>query len=151
MGLFNRKLKVMIVYDQKNAPMQTPRYATVGSAGFDIAASKLTYIEPGATALIDCGFSVKVPKGYELQIRSRSSLAGRRGLVVMNSPGTVDSDYTGPIKVILHNFGKTKAIINYGDRIAQGVFTKVWQASWVEVKVLPVTKRGSGGFGSTGV
>lgn len=101
--------------------------------------------------MIDTGLSVAVSNGYELQIRPRSGLAAKNNITVLNSPGTVDSDYRGPVKVILINHGAENFIINKGDRIAQGVISPVVQATIIEVDELDSTERGSGGFGSTGV
>lgn len=129
-----------------------PKYETEGSSGMDIAAhiEKNITIEPGDKALIPTGFTLSIPKGYEVQIRPRSGLAAKKNISVLNTPGTIDSDYRGEIKVILVNFGKEKFVVENGSRIAQMVVCPVVQATLHEVKDLGDTKRGSGGFGSTG-
>jgi dUTP pyrophosphatase len=129
-----------------------PKYETPGSSGMDIAAhiKESITIEPGEKALVSSGFSIAVPKGYEVQIRPRSGLAAKKNITVLNTPGTIDADYRGEIKVILINLGKEKFVIENGDRIAQMVVCPVVQASMEEVKELSDTERGLGGFGSTG-
>ena len=129
-----------------------PKYKTSGSSGMDIAAhiKNNIIINPGEKALIATGFSIAIPKGYEVQIRPRSGLAIKKNITVLNTPGTIDADYRGEIKVILINFGKEKFTIENGERIAQMVVCPVVQADLEEVKELPDTYRGSGGFGSTG-
>ena len=129
-----------------------PKYETPGSSGMDIAAhiTNNIIINPGEKALVPTGFSIAIPKGYEVQIRPRSGLAAKKNITVLNTPGTIDADYRGEIKVILINFGKEKFIIKNGDRIAQMVVAPVVQADLEEVKELSGTERGSGGFGSTG-
>ena len=129
-----------------------PKYETPGSSGMDIAAhiTNNIIINPGEKALVSTGFSIAIPKGYEVQIRPRSGLAAKRNITVLNTPGTIDADYRGEIKVILINHGKEKFIIKNGERIAQMVVCPVIQAGLEEVKELSDTSRGSGGFGSTG-
>ena len=129
-----------------------PKYKTLGSSGMDIAAhiENNIIINPGENILVSTGFSIAIPKGYEVQIRPRSGLAAKNNITVLNTPGTIDADYRGEIKVILINLGKEKFVIENGDRIAQMVVCPVVQASLVEVKELSDTARGSGGFGSTG-
>jgi len=129
-----------------------PKYETPGSSGMDVAAhiEKDLMIYPGEKALVSTGFSISIPIGYEVQIRPRSGLAVKKNITVLNTPGTIDADYRGEIKVILINFGKEKFIIKNGDRIAQMVVAPVVQADLEEVKELSDTERGSGGFGSTG-
>ena len=129
-----------------------PKYETEGSSGMDIAAyiEKNITIEPGDKALIPTGFTLSIPKGYEVQIRPRSGLAAKKNISVLNTPGTIDSDYRGEIKVILVNFGKKKFVVENGTRIAQMVVCPVVQVTLQEVKNLSETKRGPGGFGSTG-
>jgi|TARA_B110001452_G_C14803842_1_gene280490 dUTP pyrophosphatase len=129
-----------------------PKYETPGSSGMDIAAhiTNNIIINPGEKALVSTGFSIAIPKGYEVQIRPRSGLAAKKNITVLNTPGTIDSDYRGEIKVILINLGKEKFIIESGERIAQMVVCPVIQADLEEVKELPDTHRGLGGFGSTG-
>ena len=129
-----------------------PKYETPGSSGMDIAAhiENNIKIHPGDKALISTGFSLSIPIGYEVQIRPRSGLAAKKNITVLNTPGTIDADYRGEIKVILINLGKEKFIIENGDRIAQMIVCPVVQADLKEVKELSDTARGSGGFGSTG-
>ena len=129
-----------------------PKYETSGSSGMDISAfiEKNIEINPGEKALISTGFSVSIPKGFEIQIRPRSGLAAKKGISVLNTPGTIDADYRGEIKVILINLGKEKFIVENGLRIAQMIVSPVIQAELEEVNELSETARGTGGFGSTG-
>ena len=129
-----------------------PKYETAGSSGMDIAAfvENDIVIQPGEKALIPTGFTLAIPKGYEVQIRPRSGLAAKKSITVLNTPGTIDSDYRGEIIVILMNFGKEKFIVENGLRIAQMVVCPIEQVTLHEVKDLTETKRGKGGFGSTG-
>jgi dUTP pyrophosphatase len=135
-----------------SSSVSIPKYETPGSSGMDIAAhiKNNIIINPGEKALVTTGFSIAIPKGYEVQIRPRSGLAAKRNITVLNTPGTIDADYRGEIKVILINLGKEKFIIENGERIAQMVVCPVIQAKLEEVKELSETYRGSGGFGSTG-
>ena len=135
-----------------SSSVSIPRYETPGSSGMDIAAhiKDNIIINPGEKALIPSGFSMAIPKGFEVQIRPRSGLAAKKNITVLNTPGTIDADYRGEIKVILINLGKEKFIIENGERIAQMVVCPVVQANLEEVKELSETHRGSGGFGSTG-
>jgi dUTP pyrophosphatase len=129
-----------------------PKYETSGSSGMDISAFIEIDIEinPGEKAIIPTGFSLSIPRGFEVQIRPRSGLAAKNGISVLNTPGTIDADYRGEIKVILVNFGKEKFKIEKGLRIAQMVVCPVVQVEMEQVEELPNTSRGSGGFGSTG-
>ena len=130
-----------------------PKYETAGSSGMDIAAfvENDIVIQPGEKALIPTGFTLAIPKGYEVQIRPRSGLAAKKSITVLNTPGTIDSDYRGEIIVILMEFfGKEKFIVENGLRIAQMVVCPIEQVTLHEVKDLTETKRGKGGFGSTG-
>ena len=129
-----------------------PKYETSGSSGMDISAfiEKNIEINPGEKALISTGFSVSIPKGFEIQIRPISGLAAKKGISVLNTPGTIDADYRGEIKVILINLGKEKFIVENGLRIAQMIVSPVIQAELEEVNELSETVRGTGGFGSTG-
>ena len=143
---------VKILVKKFNKNIKLPVYKTSGSSGMDLVAhikSKIT-INPGRTAMIPTGISVAIPKNYEIQIRPRSGLAANKGISVLNTPGTVDSDYRGEIKVILINLSKKTFGIKSGDRIAQIVVCPVTKAEFMEVKQLPKTERGKGGFGSTG-
>jgi dUTP pyrophosphatase len=129
-----------------------PKYETSGSSGMDISAhiENNIIIKPGEKALIATGFSIAIPKGYEVQIRPRSGLAVKKNITVLNTPGTIDADYRGEIKVILINLGKENFTVTNGERIAQMVVCPVINASLEEVKELSDTQRGLGGFGSTG-
>ena len=130
----------------------TPKYETSGSSGMDIAAyiRQDIIINPGEKALVPTGFSLSVPQGYEVQIRPRSGLAAKKGVTVLNTPGTIDSDYRGEIKVILINLSKDIFYVKSGERIAQMVVCPVKQVAVEEVNELSETNRGVGGFGSTG-
>ena len=131
-----------------------PAYETPGSAGMDLRAAvpdlePLT-LDPGARAMVPTGLSFAIPLGFEVQIRPRSGLAAKHGLTCLNTPGTIDSDYRGEVKVILINLGDKLFVIERGERIAQMVLAPVTQAAWEEVASLDETSRGTGGFGSTG-
>jgi dUTP pyrophosphatase len=146
-------MRVQIVQEPGAKDLPLPTYATEEAAGMDLHAtvsSSLT-IEPGKVVLVPTGIRVAVPKGYELQIRPRSGLALKHGITVLNSPGTVDADYRGPVGVILANLGDQPFTINRGDRIAQAVLSRVERIEWEPVEVLDETPRGSGGFGHTGI
>ena len=130
-----------------------PAYATLGAAGADLHADtggETVTLEPGARALIGTGLSVAIPKGYEMQIRPRSGLALKYGITLANAPGTIDSDYRGPLGVILINHGEADFDVTHGMRIAQMVVAPVVQAGFEIVTSLDETARGAGGFGSTG-
>ena len=129
-----------------------PSRATSGSSGYDLQAAVESdvVIAVGARALIPTGFSIAVPAGYEAQVRPRSGLALRHGIVLPNAPGTIDADYRGELKVIAMNAGEKKFTVRRGDRIAQLVIAPVMAAVWVEVAELAETDRGAGGFGHTG-
>ena len=143
-------VKILVKKFYKN--IKLPVYKTPGSSGMDLVAyikNKIT-ITPGNTGVISTGISLAVPKNYEIQIRPRSGLAAKKGISVLNTPGTVDSDYRGEIKIILINFSKKSFIVKSGDRIAQMILCPVAKGKIKEVKNLPRTVRGKGGFGSTG-
>lgn len=129
-----------------------PSYATEGSAGMDIRAAiaETVVLEPMKIKMISTNLSMEIPFGYEVQVRPRSGLAVKYGIGILNSPGTIDSDYRGEIKIILINFGSEKFTIKPGDRIAQLVVSKVYKVKLVEVKELNQSNRGEGGFGHTG-
>ncbi len=129
-----------------------PKYETDGSSGMDICANikKEIKIQSGDKALIPSGFSLSIPKGFEVQIRPRSGLAAKKGISVLNSPGTIDADYRGEIKIILINLSKEEFTVEKNMRIAQMVVAPIIQVNLEEVEELPKTSRGSGGFGSTG-
>jgi dUTP pyrophosphatase len=145
------KIKTLEHYDS-NLPL--PSYQTAEAAGADLHAclgvgEKMT-LAPGDRALIPTGLSFEIPRGYEVQIRPRSGLSFKTSLMVVNAPGTIDSDYRGEIKIIMGNWGQEPQVIEHGDRIAQMVIGPVIQANFVQVQELGTTERGSGGFGSTG-
>jgi dUTP pyrophosphatase len=127
-----------------------PAYATAGAAGMDVLAAEDVTIAPGARHAVATGLAVAIPAGYEIQVRPRSGLALKHGISVPNTPGTIDSDYRGELKIILINHGTEAFAVARGDRVAQLVLAPVTQAAWDEVAELGETLRGSGGFGSTG-
>lgn len=129
-----------------------PSYETVGSAGADIRAflSESVTIKPLERAMISTGLKFEIPLGYEMQIRPRSGLAAKNGVTVLNTPGTIDSDYRGEVKIILINLGSEDFVVNNGDRIAQAVIAPVTQGVFSIANELSSTSRGEGGFGSTG-
>lgn len=128
-----------------------PQYQTSGAAGFDFHSTENVIVMPGETKLVGTGLAFSVPEGKELQVRPRSGLSAKTGIRVANSPGTVDQDYRGEVKIILHNTGDLPFTIKEGDRIAQGVVCPVFRESFVVVDDLDETERGSGAFGHTGV
>jgi dUTP pyrophosphatase len=131
--------------------VNAPFYATPGAAGFDIAANEDVFIKDGERAIVGTGLFFEIPEGYELQIRPRSGNAAKYGVTVLNTPGTIDSDYRGEVKVILYNTpGNGEFAVRRGDRIAQGVLAQVEQASFKLFTTLSETTRGAGGFGHTG-
>ena len=134
--------------------LQLPAYETAGSAGMDVRAAvpdgEPMVLAPGARAMVPTGLSVAIPQGYEIQVRPRSGLAAKHGLTCLNTPGTIDSDYRGEIKVILINLGQEAFTIQRGERIAQLVLAPVTRLAWQAVDSLDETERGAGGFGSTG-
>lgn len=134
----------------KDVPL--PRYATVHAAGMDLCAATVgeVLLKPGETVLIPTGFAIALPEGYEAQIRPRSGLAINHSIGILNSPGTIDADYRGEVKIILTNFGRDDFVIRRGERIAQMVIAQHERAEWVEMASLDETVRGSGGFGHTG-
>lgn len=142
-------MKINIVNQSKHA---LPHYATSASAGVDLRANLETSIElaAGANTIVPTGLFLEIPEGYEAQVRPRSGLAFKHGITVLNSPGTIDADYRGEIKVLLVNLSKEAFVIEDGERIAQMVFARHEQAEWQSVEELTTTERGSGGFGSTG-
>jgi dUTP pyrophosphatase len=134
------------------ADLPLPAYMTPGAAGADICAAvtEPVVLAPGERALIPTGFALEVPAGFEVQIRPRSGLALRAGVTMLNAPGTIDSDYRGPVGVILVNFGAAPFTVSRGERIAQMILAPVSRAAFREVVELSSSERGSGGFGSTG-
>lgn len=133
------------------AGLELPAYATSGAAGMDVLAAEDVTLAPGTRHAVATGLAVAIPHGYEIQVRPRSGLALKHGVTVPNTPGTIDSDYRGEVKVIMINHGAEPFAILRGDRIAQLVLAPVVQASWLKVDELDETVRGAGGFGSTGV
>ncbi len=134
------------------AGLELPAYATAGAAGLDLQAAvgASVVIPAGGRALVPTGLAMAVPAGFEAQVRPRSGLALKHGLTLLNSPGTIDSDYRGEVQVILANLGQAAFTIERGMRIAQLVLARVEQVAWQPVMELPATGRGAGGFGSTG-
>lgn len=128
-----------------------PAYASAGAAGMDVVAAEALTLAPGARHAVATGFAIAIPEGYEVQVRPRSGLALKHGITCLNTPGTIDSDYRGEVKVILANLGDQPFPIARGDRIAQLVPAPVQRARFAEVASLDETARGAGGFGSTGV
>jgi len=143
-------VKILVKKFDKNVKL--PKYKTSGSSGMDLMAyiKNKIIIRPGKTLSIPTGIAVAIPKKYEIQIRPRSGLALKNNISVLNTPGTIDSDYRGEIKIILINLGKKSFMIKSGDRIAQMVLKPIVRGKFKEVKNLPKTIRGKGGFGSTG-
>jgi dUTP diphosphatase len=127
-----------------------PSYATPGAAGMDVVAAEDVTLAPGARHAVATGFAVAIPPGYEVQVRPRSGLALKHGLTCLNTPGTIDSDYRGEVKVVLANLGAEPFEVRRGERIAQLVPAPVQRARFREVDDLDATERGAGGFGSTG-
>lgn len=140
---------VKIINNSKHA---LPQYETKGSAGMDLRANldESITLKPLERAMIPTGLSMALPDGYEAQVRPRSGLAAKKGITVLNTPGTIDSDYRGEIKVILVNLSNDDFVVEDGERVAQMVIAKYEQIAWNETETLDDTERGSGGFGSTG-
>lgn len=143
-------VKVAILRDERAKAFPLPAYATPASAGVDLRAVEEQVLLPGERALIPTGIRIALPVGYEAQVRPRSGLALRHGIILPNSPGTIDADYRGEVGVILMNLGDDPFTIEPGDRIAQMIVAPVKQVVWNEVDVLEETVRSDGGFGSTG-
>ena len=143
---------IKVLIKKLNPKAELPKYKTEGSSGMDLMAliEKPIIIKPLNSALIPTGFSIAIPEDTEVQIRPRSGLAAKSSISVLNTPGTIDSDYRGEIKIILFNHGKEEFTVNNKDRIAQMILMPVLKAEFEEVEELPKTIRGSGGFGSTG-
>ncbi len=143
---------VKILIKRLSSKVTMPQYKTIGSSGMDIAAflDNEIFIKPSEKKIIPTGIRLKIPKGYEIQIRPRSGLAANNDITVLNTPGTIDSDYRGEIKVILFNHGKNVFKVENGLRIAQMVLCPVIEAKLSEVEIIDETERGEGGFGSTG-
>lgn len=133
-----------------NEDLPLPAYETEGAAGLDLRATEAVTLKPGRRHLVPTGLSIALPQGFEAQVRPRSGLAVKHGVTVLNSPGTIDCDYRGEIKVPLINHGEDDFVVARGDRIAQMVIAPVTRVSWTEVDTLDETDRGAGGFGSSG-
>lgn len=144
------RLEVVI---KKKDGVNLPSYATESSSGLDLVAflEQPVILEPFMRALVPTGIHIAIPEGFEAEIRPRSGIAHKFGVTVLNTPGTIDSDYRGEIKILLINLGDQPFTINNGDRIAQMIFKNVVAISWKSVEELPGTIRGHGGFGSTGI
>lgn len=149
----NRKVEVRIKRLPGSDGLPLPRYESAGSSGMDLRAAvdEPVVLNPGQIRLIPTGIAVSIPHGYEAQIRPRSGLALRHGVGMVNSPGTIDSDYRGEVGIILVNWGDKPFTVRRGLRIAQMVITRVYRASLREVETLDETQRGTGGFGHTGL
>jgi dUTP pyrophosphatase len=144
--------------DWADPSVPLPDYATAGAAGADLRANLMPrdrevglMMEPGQRALVPTGLRVAVPEGYEMQVRPRSGLALKHGVTLLNTPGTIDADYRGPLGVIMVNLGDEAFRVSHGDRVAQAVIAPVSQGGYTAVEALCETPRGEGGFGSTGV
>ena len=148
--MLSNSVTVAVLRLPHGAGLPLPDYATAGAAGMDVVAAEDATLAPGARAAIATGFALAIPNGYEVQVRPRSGLALKHGVTCLNTPGTIDSDYRGEVKVILANLGQEPFVIGRGDRIAQLVPAPVLRADLVEVATLDATPRGAGGFGSTG-
>lgn len=133
-----------------NDDLPLPAYATDGAAGMDVVSAEDLTLAPGARHAVATGLALAIPAGYEIQVRPRSGLALKHGVTVPNTPGTIDSDYRGELKVIMINLGPEPFEVRRGDRVAQLVLAPVTRAGWLEVDELDDTARGAGGFGSTG-
>ena len=143
---------VKVLIKKLNSKVKLPKYKTDGSSGMDLMAflESPVNLKPQESELIPTGISIAIPEDTEVQIRPRSGLAAKSNISVLNTPGTIDSDYRGEIKIILFNHGKEDFVINNNDRIAQMILMPIIKAEFEEVENLPKTLRGSGGFGSTG-
>ena len=143
---------VKVLIRKLSSEVKLPSYKTSGASGMDLMAfiKSSVIIKPKTSCLIPTGLSIAFSKNYEMQIRPRSGLAAKNNISVLNTPGTIDSDYRGEIKVIIYNHGHNDFHINSGDRIAQMILTPVMKIEFEEIEDLPDTKRGEGGFGSTG-
>src|SRR4051794_22011629 len=143
-------IEIQLQYLPHGKGLPTPSYATGGAAGLDVVAAEDVTLAPGQRHAVATGFSIAIPEGYEVQVRPRSGLALKHGITCLNTPGTIDHDYRGEVKVILANLGSEPVEVRRGERIAQLVPAPVLRAEFVEVSELSQTSRGQGGFGSTG-
>lgn len=148
-------LRIGLTWFDHGRGLALPRQQSAGAAGMDLCAAvpedEPLVIAPGARALVPCGFAMALPQGFEGQVRPRSGLAAKFGVTVLNTPGTIDADYRGEVKVILINLGEAPFAVARGERIAQMVVAPVMAARFEEMDTLDETERGAGGFGSTGV
>ena len=148
------RIDIALVFLDHGRGLELPRQQTPGAAGVDLLAalglSEVVTLAPGAREIVPCGFAMALPEGYEAQVRPRSGLAAKHGVTVLNTPGTIDADYRGEVKVILINHGSGPFEIRRGDRIAQMVVAPVSAVTFSERESLDATTRGAGGFGSTG-
>jgi dUTP pyrophosphatase len=146
------ELRVQIQRLSGTEDLPLPSYQTPHAAAMDLAAAVVepVTLQPGSRQLVPCGFAVAVPEGYEAQIRPRSGLASKHGITVINAPGTIDADYRGEVQVALVNLGQAPFVIERGMRVAQMLVVPVPRVHWDDVPALPVSSRGSGGFGHTG-
>jgi dUTP pyrophosphatase len=147
----SERVEVQVKRLNNGAGLPLPNYASDGAAGMDICAAESLTLKIGKRQAVATGLAFAIPHGYEVQVRPRSGLALKHGITCLNTPGTIDSDYRGEVKVILANLGDEEFHIERGDRIAQLVVAPVTHAAMIEVDALDDTARGSGGFGSTGV
>lgn len=149
--MHSQKVDIRVKRLNHGAGLPLPEYATSGAAGMDICAAESLILRVGKRHAVATGFAFAIPEGYEVQVRPRSGLALKNGITCLNTPGTIDSDYRGEVKVILANLGEDDFTITKGDRIAQIVVAPVTKGAMIEVESLDETTRGAGGFGSTGV
>ena len=147
----SQKVEVRVKRLNHGAGLALPAYATSGAAGMDICAAESLNLRAGKRHAVATGFAFAIPDGYEVQVRPRSGLALKHGITCLNTPGTIDSDYRGPLGVALVNLGAAPYVVQHGDRIAQCVVAPVVQVGFSVVTALDDTSRGQGGFGSTGV
>ncbi|PLX40536.1 MAG: dUTP diphosphatase [Deltaproteobacteria bacterium] len=144
----NVKVEVKMLESAKGLPL--PSYQTKHAAGLDLVAAEELTLPPGARGAVGTGLTVAIPEGFELQVRPRSGLAIKHGITLINTPGTIDADYRGEIRILLINHGEEAFTIKRGERVAQALLAPVTHLVWEEVEELPATERGAGGFGSTG-
>lgn len=143
-------IKVRLEREESAHGLPLPEYATSGASGVDLRSVESITVQPGSWGFVGTGVHLEIPQGYEAQVRSRSGLALKKGVMVLNTPGTIDSDYRGEVRVILMNLGHEPFKVEPGDRIAQMVFCPVAKVEWEETDRLSSTEREAGGFGSTG-
>jgi dUTP pyrophosphatase len=148
---FNPPVDVAVLRLPHGSGLPLPAYASDGAAGMDVVAAEDVTLAPGGRHAVATGFALAIPAGYEVQVRPRSGLALKHGISLPNTPGTIDSDYRGELKIIMINLGAESFAIARGDRVAQLVVAPVQPARFIEVDILDETSRGAGGFGSTGV